>query len=224
MAFSATTIWIVVQFGLAIIRRGGLTASVGFTSGTNSGTLASIRKALELSIITASEFGDRLGELFRRAGSGRRQGEIHPFEIVVMLQEFDCQVFPAERHVRPAPAGNRTATVVDRQIAFFENLQEPLTHRSAAGAHDGYFHGSFRFYRFGSQTFRAKIVKIFKKQTRQPYSAQNKGTPPLRRQSKKASSSLSSDRRHPFRPHSRSGHQCRAHELVSRATPRRPSS
>ncbi len=51
MAWSATTIWMVVQLGLAMMRRGGLTASPGFTSGTTSGTSASMRKALELSII-----------------------------------------------------------------------------------------------------------------------------------------------------------------------------
>ena len=53
MAFSATTIWIVVQFGLAMIRRGDRFASSGFTSGTTRGTSSSMRKALELSIITA---------------------------------------------------------------------------------------------------------------------------------------------------------------------------
>ena len=56
MAFSATTIWIVVQFGLAMIRRGAFFASSGLTSGTTSGTSASMRKALELSIITAPYF------------------------------------------------------------------------------------------------------------------------------------------------------------------------
>ena len=53
MAFSATTIWIVVQFGLAITPRGRSNASSAFTSGTTKGTSASIRNALELSIITA---------------------------------------------------------------------------------------------------------------------------------------------------------------------------
>ena len=53
MAFSATTIWIVVQLGLAIIPRGRSLESTAFTSGTTKGTSVSIRKALELSIITA---------------------------------------------------------------------------------------------------------------------------------------------------------------------------
>ena len=43
----------VVQFGLAMIPRGRFKASSGFTSGTTRGTSFSIRKALELSIITA---------------------------------------------------------------------------------------------------------------------------------------------------------------------------
>ena len=53
MAFRATTIWIVVQFGLAIMPRGRFRASSAFTSGTTKGMSASIRKALELSIMTA---------------------------------------------------------------------------------------------------------------------------------------------------------------------------
>ena len=53
MAFSATTIGIVVQLGLAMMPRGRSLASAAFTSGTTKGTLSSIRKALELSIITA---------------------------------------------------------------------------------------------------------------------------------------------------------------------------
>ena len=52
IAFSATTIWIVVQLGLAMMRRGAFFASSGLTSGTTRGTSASMRKALELSIIT----------------------------------------------------------------------------------------------------------------------------------------------------------------------------
>ena len=53
MAFSATTICIVVQLGLAMMPRGRSFASAAFTSGTTKGMSLSIRKALELSIITA---------------------------------------------------------------------------------------------------------------------------------------------------------------------------
>ncbi len=52
MACKATTIWIVVQLGLAMIRRGAFFASAAFTSGTTRGTSSSMRNALELSIIT----------------------------------------------------------------------------------------------------------------------------------------------------------------------------
>ena len=54
MAFRATTIWMVVQLGLAMMPRGRSLASAALTSGTTRGTSASMRKALELSIITAS--------------------------------------------------------------------------------------------------------------------------------------------------------------------------
>src|SRR4051812_15669228 len=50
--FSATTIWMVEQFGLAMIPLCRAT-SCGLTSGTTRGTSGSIRKALELSTTTA---------------------------------------------------------------------------------------------------------------------------------------------------------------------------
>src|SRR5260370_960505 len=53
--FITTTSWMVLQFGLAMMRRPGSACFTvwGFTSGTTSGTSASMRKALELSITTA---------------------------------------------------------------------------------------------------------------------------------------------------------------------------
>src|SRR3954452_334574 len=50
--FRATTIWIVEQFGLAMMPLCRAT-SCGLTSGTTRGTSGSIRKALELSTTTA---------------------------------------------------------------------------------------------------------------------------------------------------------------------------
>ena len=52
-ALSATTIMIVVQLGLAITPRGRTKASSALHSGTTRGTSSSMRKADELSIITA---------------------------------------------------------------------------------------------------------------------------------------------------------------------------
>ena len=53
MACSATTIMIVVQLGLAMMPRGRVRASLALHSGTTRGTSSSMRKAEELSIITA---------------------------------------------------------------------------------------------------------------------------------------------------------------------------
>ena len=50
---NTTTIIIVVQVGLAMMPRGRLRASSGLHSGTTNGTSSHMRKALELSIITA---------------------------------------------------------------------------------------------------------------------------------------------------------------------------
>ena len=52
---SATTIWIVEQFGLAMIPLWRAMAWA-LTSGTTSGTVGSIRQALELSTTTAPAF------------------------------------------------------------------------------------------------------------------------------------------------------------------------
>src|SRR5215831_4540146 len=53
---SATTIWIVEQFGLATIPFGILLSAGEFTSGTTSGTSGSMRQALELSTTMAPAF------------------------------------------------------------------------------------------------------------------------------------------------------------------------
>jgi hypothetical protein len=51
--FSATTIWMVEQLGLAMIPLGRTLAAAMLTSGTTSGTSGSMRHALELSMTTA---------------------------------------------------------------------------------------------------------------------------------------------------------------------------
>ena len=53
---SATTIWMVEQFGFAMMPFGRLAAAAMLTSGTTSGTWGSMRQALELSITTAPAF------------------------------------------------------------------------------------------------------------------------------------------------------------------------
>ena len=53
IGFRHTTIMMVVQLGLAMMPRGRTRASSALHSGTTRGTSSSIRKALELSIMTA---------------------------------------------------------------------------------------------------------------------------------------------------------------------------
>jgi hypothetical protein len=53
MGLSTTNIMMVVQLGLAMMPRGRSKASSALISGTTKGTSSSMRKALELSIITA---------------------------------------------------------------------------------------------------------------------------------------------------------------------------
>ena len=84
--------------------------------------------------------GDRLCKLARCPGTGRRQGEIHPLEIVVVLQQLDGNIFSAE-FVRPSRTAFRTEQQqgVDPQVAFLQNFQKFLAH-SPAGAHNRNFH------------------------------------------------------------------------------------
>ena len=56
IGFRTTTIIIVVQLGFAIMPRGRTRASSALHSGTTRGTSASMRNALELSIITVPCF------------------------------------------------------------------------------------------------------------------------------------------------------------------------
>jgi len=84
--------------------------------------------------------GDRLGELLRRTRSGRCQGEVDFLEIVVVLQQFDGKLLPAE-FIGTARAALRTEQhqFVDREPALLQNPQKLLAH-SAADAHNSNFH------------------------------------------------------------------------------------
>ena len=106
---------------------------------------------------------DRRGELARRAGPGRREGEIHAAEIVVVLQQPHRQV-PSPEPVGAPRAALRSEQqqLVDRQRPLPENLQELLAH-GAAGAHDCDFH---------SLAYLLYMVQQY------PSSARNRTSPP----------------------------------------------
>ena len=84
--------------------------------------------------------GDRLREFARSSGSGRSEGEIHPLEVVVMLQQFDSYILSAE-FIDTARAALRTEQqqFADRQVALLQNPQKFLAH-STAGAHNRNLH------------------------------------------------------------------------------------
>lgn len=140
IAFSATTIWIVVQLGLAIMRRGAFFASSGLTSGTTSGTSASMRKALELSIMTAPCLVIVSANSREVPAPAEVRAKSHPLEVVVMLQQFDSYILSAE-FIDTARAALRTEQqqFADRQVALLQNPQKFLAH-STAGAHNRNLH------------------------------------------------------------------------------------
>ena len=109
--------------------------------------------------------GDRPGEFARRARSGRREGNVHAAEVVVVSQQLDGDGFPAE-HIGLSGAAFRSEQqqFVHRQGTLFENAQELLTY-GAARADDCDFHGRSSLSvveRFGSQkdASRSKSKKI----------------------------------------------------------------
>ena len=85
-------------------------------------------------------FGDRIGELLRRSGPGRGQGEVYPLEIVVVLQQFDLDLLSAKLVFASRTAlGPEQHEFVDRKRPFLQNSQKFLAH-STADAHNSNFH------------------------------------------------------------------------------------
>ena len=75
--FSATTIWMVEQFGLAMMPRLAKRFSAcGFTSGTTSGTSGSMRNWLVLSITTQPAAAARGACTAETAAPGENSAEV----------------------------------------------------------------------------------------------------------------------------------------------------
>ena len=102
IAFSATTICIVVQFGLAMIPRGRFNASSGFTSGTTKGMSASIRNALELSIITAPYLVIVSANSFDVPAPAEVKAMSTPLKSSLCCSSFTSISFPRNVYFRPA--------------------------------------------------------------------------------------------------------------------------
>ena len=93
MAARATTIMMVVQLGLAMMPRGRVSASSGFTSGTavvdHHGSMAC----------------DGLSKLLRSAAACTDKGYVNAFEVVVVLQKLYFYLFSTESICGSCTAG-----------------------------------------------------------------------------------------------------------------------
>ena len=102
IAFSATTIWMVVQLGLAMMPRGRFSASSGLHSGTTKGTSASIRNALELSIITAPYFVIVSANSLDVPAPAEVKAMSTPLKSSLCCSSFTSISFPRNVYLRPA--------------------------------------------------------------------------------------------------------------------------
>lgn len=132
MGLSATTIRMVVQLGLPIMRRGALNASSPLTSGTTSGTSSSMRKALELSII-------RVPCLVMVSANSREVDAPAEVKAMSMLRKSSLcgvplQHIPAPERVGASGAsrGAEKGEVVNGKVCLVEHAQQFLTYGTLA--------------------------------------------------------------------------------------------
>ncbi len=107
--FSATTIWMVLQFGLAMmLRRANRFRACGLTSGTTSGTSGSMRNWLVLSITTQLEAAARGAWTAETAAPGLNRAMSQPWKSKLSSGlTFSTRVSPNETS---APADRPEAT------------------------------------------------------------------------------------------------------------------
>ena len=93
-------------------------------------------------------FRNGLCKFFGGACTGRREGDVHALEVIIVLQEFHLDFFAPEGVLRPGTAfGSEQYQFVQRKIPFIEHAQELLSHGSAC-SHNRYFHCLFAFKMF----------------------------------------------------------------------------
>ncbi len=132
---SATTICIVVQFGLATIPWFCAIAS-GLTSETTSGTSGSMRHCEELSITIAPALAKRGAHSFEVAEPAENRATSKP-AIASSLSACTTRPAPAPSSVRPAERSEAKGTSSDgRETAILEDAQDLLSD-DAGGADDG---------------------------------------------------------------------------------------
>ena len=113
----------VVQLGLAMMPRGRLHA-----------------EGAAVVYHHGSEARNVVGKLLRHASAGRRKGDVHALEVIVVLQKFHLVFLTAET-VFVARAAMRTeeCEMVDGEVALGEHLEELLSY-CAAGSYYCYIH------------------------------------------------------------------------------------
>ena len=102
MALSATTIMMVVQLGLAMMLRGVCLASAALTSGTTRGTSASMRNALELSIMIAPYFVMVSAYSFDTPAPADAKAMSIPLKSSLCLNSLTVNSLPLKVYLRPA--------------------------------------------------------------------------------------------------------------------------
>ena len=159
---NATTIIIVVQFGLAMMPRGRFSASSALHSGTTNGTSSSMRNALELSIITQPCFVIVSANSFDVLPPADTNATSMSLKSSLCCNNFTSYSRPQNEYLRPALRSepNKTSSSIGKlrsaRIRRNSCPTAPLTPTIAT-----FIFRFFNFYLFE----RAKLNKILIKNT-----------------------------------------------------------
>ena len=132
---SATTIWMVLQLGLAMMPFGRLAADSMFTSGTTSGTSGSIRQALELSMTTAPRAAAAGRQLARGRGAGAEEGDVHALERVGLGELHLDLAAPERQALAHGPRRGQRQDALRREMPRLQGAQHLAPHHARRPDH-----------------------------------------------------------------------------------------
>ena len=182
--FSATTSWIVLQFGLATIRRlANFASACGFTSGTTSGTSGSMRKWLVLSITAQPAAAARGACTAEIAAPGlNRPMSVSEKSNVSRLPTFSTVLSPNETGWPGRARRGERHDLRHRELPLGQRLQQLAPDRSGGAddrdpvAHDRKPSAKLRLIRRATASDRATLPP-----TVAPALQARPGAPPARR-------------------------------------------
>ena len=135
--FSAITIWIVEQFGLAMMLRSRKRSSAsGLTSGTTSGTCSSMRNCEVLSITTQPAAAARGAWILEIAAPGENSPRSVPSKSKVSSAlTFSRRSSPNETSLPSEPLRGQRHHLVGRELALRQDAEDLVADRAGRADH-----------------------------------------------------------------------------------------